>query len=176
MKLNGAFVPPNSKFNKSSTNGINADITPWETSNSTDTVNGRGQKSPPIHEGVGVNDNYDPMFLANDRRPSTTSIATESSQSSAFKGGPARNYGHKTSGIHAEGRQSSIGSDTSAFTGFRDETSSSHSRRHNSIQYSNDNGRPISPSSSRPRTPLPSSEVTPWLFQEFKVGTYACLV
>lgn len=172
-KLHGSFTPPASKYSKLAHTGSTSDIAPWETLASTECVNGRSQKSPSFRPGTehaGISENYDPMFLTNDRRPSTTSTTTESSQNSALKGNLARKYGHKATATHADGRQSSIGSETSAFTGARDEASSSHSRRTNSIQYSNDNARPISPSSSRPRTPLASSEVTPWLFQEFKVS------
>ena len=171
-KLHDSFTPPASKFNKGPRAGSTAEIAPWETSNPTECINGRSQKPSlyrPGAEHAGISDNYDPMFMTNNRRPSTTSTTTESSQSSAVKGNHNRAYGHKATATYADGRQSSIGSETSAFTGARDETSSSHSRRNNSIQHSNDSECPVSPSSSRPRTPLASSEITPWLFQEFKV-------
>ena len=166
--------------------GPNADIAPWmddglpalsthglTSSNSYNEGPPKTQPSPsfrPDSERTTDSESPDPMFLSNDRRPSLASATTVDSQSSlsktsANKGTPYK----KVAGFFGDdGRQSPRGSDTSIpGTLQREQTASS---RHGSRHASRDEGRPISPSSSRPRTPLPSSDVVPWLFQDFKVS------
>ncbi|KAL8851019.1 MAG: hypothetical protein Q9221_004009 [Calogaya cf. arnoldii] len=122
-----------------------------------------------------ASDSFDPMFYSDDRRPSMASLNTVSSQNSAPISRTNTNRGaqHRRLGqfFGDDGRDSSRGSDASILTPGRDHSTSSQSRkaRHNSVQTNNtDGGRTGSPSSSRPRSPLPSSDVTPWLFQDFK--------
>ena len=124
-----------------------------------------------------ASDSFDPMFYNDDRRPSMASATTVSSQNSAPISRTSTNRGtqHRRLGAFFgdDGHDSSRSSGTSILTTGRDHSTSSQSRkaRHNSVQTNNtDGGRTASPSSSRPRSPLPSSDVTPWLFQDFKVS------
>ena len=133
----------------------------------------KAQRSPSFRPDSGRtagSESPDPMFHSNDRRPSLASATTVDSQSSLPKASTSRGTPYKkvTGFFGVEGRQSPRSSDTSIpSTLQREQTASSwHSSRH----ASRDEGRPISPSSSRPRTPLPSSDVVPWLFQDFKVS------
>ncbi|KAL8727767.1 MAG: hypothetical protein Q9166_005822 [cf. Caloplaca sp. 2 TL-2023] len=122
-----------------------------------------------------ASNSVDPMFYTDDRRPSVASATTVSSQNSAPISRTSTNRGtyHRRLGAFFgdDGQDSSRSSDTSIVTTGRDHSTSSQTRkaRHTSVQTNNTNGgRPSSPSSSRPRSPLPSSDVTPWLFQDFK--------
>ncbi|KAL8679863.1 MAG: hypothetical protein Q9186_003883 [Xanthomendoza sp. 1 TL-2023] len=122
-----------------------------------------------------ASDSFDPMFYTDDRRPSMASATTVSSQNSASISRTSTNRGtqHRRLGAFFgdDGQDSGRSSDTSILPAPRDHSTSSQSRkaRHNSVQTNNtDGGRPGSPSSSRPRSPLPSSDVTPWAFQDFK--------
>ena len=107
---------------------------------------------------------------ADDRRPSAVSDATVSSQNSTSKASAHKNAAHKKlAGIFSDdGRQSSRGSENSIPNSLQRETT--QTSQNGSIQSSYTDGRPLSPNSSRPRSPLPSSDVTPWLFQDFKVS------
>ncbi len=125
---------------------------------------------------TGDSDSPDPMFLglADERRPSVaTSATTESSQTSLSKTSINKGTPYKkvTGMFSDDGRQSSRSSDTSIPNMLqREQTASS---RHGSLHTrhtSGDDGRgPNSPTNSRPRTPAPSSDITPWLFQDYKV-------
>ena len=164
----------------------NADIAPWmddglpalsthglTSSNSFHDGHSKAQPTPSFRTDSGRtadSESPDPMFLNNVRRPSLTSANTADSQSSMAKVSTTRGTPYKkVAGFFGdEGRQSPRGSDTSIpNTLQREQTASS---RHGSRHASRDEGRPISPSTSRPRTPLPSSDVVPWLFQDFKVS------
>lgn len=110
----------------------------------------------------------DPMFHGGDRRPSlasATTVSSQNSKASTSRGTPQKKLG----GFFGDdGPQSSRSSDTSIPSTLQRELTSSS--RHNSLQASHNDSGTASPTSSRPRTPLPSSDVTPWLFQEFKVS------
>ena len=170
-----------------STEAPNADIAPWmddglpalsnhglTSSNFFNDGSSKAQRSPSFRPGSGRtvdSESLDPMFQGNNRRPSLASATTVDSQTSLSKTNTSRGAPHKkVAGFFGdEVRQSPRSSDTSIpSTLQREQTSSSlHGSRH----ASRDEGRPISPSSSRPRTPLPSSDVVPWLFQDFKVSS-----
>lgn len=169
----------------------NADIAPWmddglpalsthglTSSNFFNDGLSKVQRSPSFRPDSGRtadSDSPDPMFLSNDRRPSLASATTVDSQNSLSKTSKSRGTPYKKAAAFFgdEGRQSPRSSDTSIpSTLQREQTASSwHGSRH----ASRDDGRPISPSSSRPRTPLPSSDVVPWLFQDFKVSIVVCV-
>ena len=108
------------------------------------------------------------MIFADERRPSLASATTVSSQNSVSKASTNRSTTHrKVAGFFTDdGRQSSRSSDTSLPSTLQREQTSS---RHNSVHTASTDRAPTSPTNSRPRTPLPSSDVTPWLFQDFKV-------
>jgi adenylate cyclase len=123
---------------------------------------------------TGASDSPDPLFFGDERRPSMASATTVSSSNSNPRASVGRSTRHmKIANIFGDdGHDSSRGSDTNILaTGHRDQLSSHSCRdRNNSINTINNDRRPISPASSRPRTPVPSSDVTPWLFQDFKVS------
>ena len=166
-----------------------ADIAPWM-STGPSTFNGvahsgsffderttNTKPSASVRPDTRASDSFDPMFYSDDRRPSIASLNTVSSQNSATvsrtntnRGAQHRRLGHF---FGDDGHDSWGGSDASILTPGRDHSTSSQSRkaRHNSVQTNNTDGAHTgSPSSSRPRSPQPSSEVTPWLFQDFKVS------
>lgn len=121
---------------------------------------------------TGNSDSPDHTFRSEERRPSMTSATTVSSQNSWSKSIANRSGTNKKIApyLHDDSRGSTRSSDVSIpSTLQREQTSSS---RHNSVHISYTDGGPASPTSSRPLTPLPSSEVTPWVFQEFKVSFY----
>lgn len=139
--------------------------------------NGRRQRPSSFRPDTarsGASDSPDPIFCGEERRPSLVSATSASSQNSNPRASIGRSAQHKKlAGFFAsDGRESFRSSDTSiAATSKRDHSESSHTRRNNSVYTQNSmEGPPTSASSSRPRTP-PSSDVTPWLFQDFKVST-----
>ncbi len=117
---------------------------------------------------TGDSEYSDPMsYSHHERRPSQISATTVSSQSSVPKPNANRRAPYRK--VHGflgdDGRHSPRSSDTSIPYALQRELTASSQQSYDGV--------PISPGSSRPRTPLPSSDVTPWLFQDFKVG---CLV
>ncbi|KAK8048574.1 adenylate cyclase [Apiospora phragmitis] len=108
--------------------------------------------------------------FSDDRRPSVASTTTASSQGSKASG--TRGGLRKLQGFFGEEFPGRDGSETSLpnnATSSKDgQRSYSFNRPHRERNYSNatDNTRDASPSSSRPRTPVPSSDVVPFLYQE----------
>ncbi|KAL2057206.1 hypothetical protein ABVK25_002259 [Lepraria finkii] len=164
----------------------NADIAPWmddgpELSThgltSLTNFNTDAPKLQPlssIRPDTGESEPRDVVWDNEERRPSLASATTESSQTSVSnsiskastnRGTPYK----KVAGFFSDdGRQSSRSSDTSIpATLQREQTSGS---KHGSLHHGSRDDRlpPTSPTGSRPLTPLPSSDVTPWLFQDFK--------
>lgn len=141
------------------------------------------QFSSSFRPETGDSDSPDPMFLgqSDERRPSlAASATTESSQTSLSKASTNKGTPYKkVAGFFGDdGRQSSRGSETSIPSMLQREQA--HSSRHGSLHTrhtSGDDGRgPTSPTNSRPRTPAPapSSDITPWLFQDYKVCQAVC--
>ena len=183
------FIPSVSR-RPPSAEAPNADVAPWmdedvPTSSTHGLTSGNFfndgppnlQLSPSFRPDTGGSESPDAICRHDERRPSiATSATTESSQTSVSKASTSRGTPYKkVAGFFSDdGRQSSRSSDTSIPNMLQREQTASSSR-HGSIHTSRDEGRPpTSPNGSRPRTPLPSSEVTPWLFQDFKVSTTAC--
>lgn len=127
--------------------------------------------------GTGSREDSMGFPLKDDRRPSVASATTVSSTGSKSS--------IRTGGFHkrlqnvfgedfpADGRQNSqtslngpYATETQSLRGYRNRGNSLNNTGGGSGSY---HSRPASPSSSRPRTPQPSSEVTPWEFQEPKV-------
>ena len=119
-----------------------------------------------------TSDSMDTLWHGDERRPSVASASTMGSQDSSTRasGGKA-SYQKKLAGFFGEdinGRTSQQGSDTSI-------PASIHStkKRNNSFRTNNNERvRVASPASSRPLTPLPSSEIVPWMFQDPKVSWF----
>ena len=183
-------TPPVSKYAKH-TSVPNNQIAPWATESPTYLTRGEapgsffddGQNRYPVSPSfrpdtarTGASDSPDPLFIGDERRPSMASATTVSSSNSNPWVSMTKNTRHKkiANFLGDDGHESSRGSETSILaTGHRDHSTSSRSRkdRNNSVNTINNDGSPTSPSNSRPRTPLPSSEVTPWLFQDIKVSS-----
>ena len=170
----------------------NADIAPWmddglpqlSTHGLTSLTNFNTEPpklhlSSSIRPDTGDSEPRDPVFDNDERRPSL--VTTESSQTSVSnsvsKASTHRGTPYKRGGFFSDdyGQQSSRSSDTSIpATLQREQTASS---KHGSIRHGHHGSRDdatasASPTGSRPRTPLPSSDVTPWLFQDFKVSLH----
>jgi adenylate cyclase len=119
--------------------------------------------------------------FADERRPSLASIATASSQGS--KSSIRRGGLQKLQGFFGEefpGRDSSETSLQSSLAEKNRSHSYSHGRPTRERNYSNatDHTREASPTSSRPRTPVPAPEVVPFLYQNSDVRAryFACLL
>ena len=202
LDTNGGTVPSVSRH-APPTVVANADIAPWAVHDcrkvSTAGVASDGfyddghskfQISPsfrPDTGGTGTSGSPDRLSYGDERRPSIASATTISSQNSnsnsnsnsraSISKGTRRSKIAGFFGDDGNGRASSRSSDTSILTtGQREHSTSSFSQRdrNNSINAFNPDGRPLTPGNSRPRTPLPSSDVTPWLFQDFKVSLNVC--
>lgn len=134
--------------------------------------------SPMYRTGSGgrpsTGDLIDPAFDV-DRRPSVASATTVSSNGSrsSLNGrfrkrlqgffGDEYQMGQELRPDHDGNFPRRNSRDTSLARGRNNSIGSRHT-----IDKSGDGA--VSPSSSRPRTPLPSSEVTPWMYQRFNVS------
>ncbi|KAH6898978.1 phosphatase 2C-domain-containing protein [Thelonectria olida] len=119
----------------------------------------------------GAQDSPDAAYYNDGRRPSAASILTASSTGS--KTSLTRGGFRKLQGFFGEefpGRDSSESSLPTSFMGKdQRQRSYSHSRptqRDRNYSNATDHTRDVSPSSSRPRTPVPDPEVVPFLFQD----------
>ncbi|KAI1496585.1 protein phosphatase 2C [Biscogniauxia marginata] len=131
-----------------------------------------GFRSGPLRPAQTPNlDSPDTTPAEDDRRPSVASITTASSQGS--KNSSGRGGIKKLQGFFGEEFPGRDGSETSlppvAQSQGKEQRSYSFGRARRGRNDSNatDNtGREASPASSRPRTPIPSSDVVPFLYQE----------
>ena len=120
----------------------------------------------PSTSRTDTSDSLEPWRNRHDRRPSVASEATANSQASS----------EKTTGTKPKRKLTGVfgGEDHRSSQPYSDKTLSSSNislrTRTNSVQ-TKDEGR-VSPTSSRPRTPLPSSDVVPWVFQDFQVRRF----
>lgn len=114
------------------------------------------------------NDSPDFCYFDDQRRPSLASIATASSQGS--KNSSGRGGLKKLQGFFGEEFPGRDGSETSlppAPPLAKEQRSYSFGRRRaRNDSNATDHTREPSPTSSRPRTPIPSSDVVPFLYQE----------
>ncbi|KAI1311393.1 protein phosphatase 2C [Xylaria venustula] len=115
------------------------------------------------------NDSPDVAYFDDQRRPSIASITTASSQGS--KNSSGRGGLKKLQGFFGEEFPGRDGSETSlpaAPPVAKEQRSYSfgRSRRGRNDSNATDHTREPSPTSSRPRTPIPSSDVVPFLYQE----------
>ncbi|KAI0394798.1 protein phosphatase 2C [Xylariaceae sp. FL0594] len=115
------------------------------------------------------NDSFDAAYFDEQRRPSVASITTASSQGS--KNSSSRGGLKKLQGFFGEefpGRDSSDTSNPPVPPHAKEQRSYSFGRPRRGRNDSNatDHTREPSPTTSRPRTPVPSSDVVPFLYQE----------
>ncbi|KAI9803847.1 MAG: hypothetical protein M1825_001727 [Sarcosagium campestre] len=131
------------------------------------------QLSPTLPSGARhsvSNESPEHAYFDDERRPSAASAGTVSSQGSHSS--VSKTFHKKLHGFFGEdfpGRRSPQTSDTnlSVYANGRRDSFQSHRReRTDSVTTT---GRAASPA-SRPRTPVPSSDVTPWLFQDSEVS------
>ena len=122
----------------------------------------------------GMSDAPEGGWYDDGRRPSVASASTVGSQDSTSRVRQAK----KLKGFFGEdptGFESPHGSDVS-LRNFGPATAASNSLRARQNSFpSNFDGRAISPANSRPRSPLPSSDTAPWMYQDFKVRTLCSL-
>ncbi|KAI9701820.1 MAG: cysteinyl-tRNA synthetase [Candelina mexicana] len=135
---------------------------------------------PPFRPGTGrtaASDSPDMGYYGDgsDRRPSIASATTVSSTGSKSSVSKPISKSKKLQGFFGEdfaGRDSRRGSATSLQPyGTRRRDTSSHSQRDRNNSQSTTyacEGRTASPNGSRPRTPAPSSDVVPFLYQNFQ--------
>lgn len=133
------------------------------------TQNLTGSESPPAESASSA-------YYNDERRPSIASITTTASSQASKNSGQRGGGLRKLQGFFGEefpGRDSSETSLPPSFAGkeTRSHSYSHASRPHRDRNYSNatDHTRDASPSSSRPRTPVPAPEVVPFLYQEAEV-------
>lgn len=169
---------PNVKAKQS---GSNADIAPWMTEGPEFNSHGFNQnmfgdpthKTPSIRPSTGrsTTDSTDPLSRSDDKLQTMNSATTVSSGNSWSKANRRdTSFNRKIApSIGDDGRMSSKSSEVSLPSTLQRATT--NSSRHSSQSTRQDNGGMHSPTSSRPRTPFEnlSSDVTPWLFQDFKV-------
>ena len=176
-----------------STGTTNSEIAPWATEAPSlpylpsgmlngsffDDTQEKGQKSPSLRPGTGhtgASESPDHTLSGDDRRPSIASATTVSSQGSTQRlSGSKQSNRKRLAGFFYEEspRDNQRDSDASlpSRTLSREHSIHAKEKRSSSVHTNSYEGPPISPTNSRPRTPPPSSEVTPWLFQDFKVST-----
>ena len=135
----------------------------------------RSAQSRQMQTSVGSTDSPDAAYFNDERRPSIASITTTASSTGSKTSGQRGGF-RKLQGFFGEefpGRDSSESSLTPGTTAGKEQRSHSysHARPHRDRNYSNatDNTREASPTSSRPRTPVPAPEVVPFLYQEADV-------
>lgn len=154
---------------------------------STDNLSLASQLSPSFRAGPGRsvqtpnsnNDSPDLAYFGDERRPSLASVTTASSQgsrSSTNRGGLRKLqgfFGEEFPGKEGAAEAPPGQQQLPPVPGkeHRSHSYSNHHRPHRDRNFSNatDHARESSPSGSRPRTPLPSSDVVPFLYQEADV-------
>ncbi|KAI9792749.1 MAG: cysteinyl-tRNA synthetase [Piccolia ochrophora] len=131
------------------------------------------QLSPALSVGPrrsGPSDSPETGYFDDERRPSVASATTVSSQGSQSSVG--RTFHKKLQGFFGDefpSRRSPHASETnlSVHANGRRESFQSHRRdRNDSTATTGTTGARAASPSSRPRTPVPSSDVTPWVFQD----------
>ncbi|KAI0136736.1 protein phosphatase 2C [Xylariales sp. AK1849] len=156
----------------------NAPLSSFATSfyhDDSDNLSSASQLSPAFRPGTSriaetpeSRDSPSAAYFNDERRPSVASVTTASSQGS--KSSANRGGFKKLQGFFGEDFPGRDGSETSLPAGGtgKEQRSYSFNRSTRERNYSNatDHTREGSPSSSRPRTPVPSSDVVPFLYQE----------
>ncbi|KAJ6192791.1 phosphatase 2C-domain-containing protein [Bipolaris maydis] len=185
LETSGGRVPAISR-NPPTATSATSQATPWSSaSNGNSMANGVwssffndsnedvSQSSPGFRPGTSSREDSMGFPFKDDRRPSVASATTVSSTGS--KSSIGRGFHKRLQNVFgedfpADGRQNS---DTSLNMPYAPDTQSIRGQRNRGNSLNNTIGsghhsRPTSPTSSRPRTPQASSEVTPWEFQDPK--------
>ena len=168
---------------KAKQSGSNSDIAPWlsdvppehNAQGFNQNMFGEGpRKSPSNRPGTGrstTTESSDPLYRGGERNPSAHSATTASSGNSWSKANRRDTGANKKTAPFTgdSGPMSSKSSDASLQNRLQRETT--NMSQSSAMSNRQDSGGMHSPTSSRPRTPLeiPSSDVTPWLFQDFQV-------
>ena len=117
-----------------------------------------------------TSESLDGPWIGDNRRPSVASSTTVGSQNSIDRAG-------SKSRTKSENK---LGGEDARSKGGRAQSVSVHTGkvRHSSVHLRGEDGKPASPSVSRPRTPQAqaSSDVAPWAFQDYQVGPKAYLL
>lgn len=168
MSSNGTVTSPASAFGTSFYN------------DSSDNLSQGSQLSPGFRPGTGLTGNTNAsdspadIYFGDERRPSVASVTTASSQGS--KSSVSRQGIHKKlQTFFGEDFPGRDGSDTSLPSHGKDARSHSFARSHRERNHSSATDRTqrdASPGSSRPRTPIPSSDVVPFLYQDSQVSSF----
>lgn len=128
--------------------------------------------SRPANGRSGGTEYADISYFDDDRRPSVASVATASSQGS--QSSTSRAFHKKLTGFFGDEYRDrttveSQESNALGVAGPGRSSTESHQRNNSVATNSTGDGRTASPS-SRPRTPMPSSEVAPWVYQDTEVS------
>lgn len=166
MASNGSNGPPSASFGTSFYN------------DSSDNLSAASQLSPAFRPGTGLtggtNTSESPadVEFGDERRPSVASVTTASStgsKSSVNRTGIHKKLQHFFGDDYARAEES----DTSLPSLGREARSHSFTRSYrdrNLSSATNATQRDVSPAGSRPRTPVPSSDVVPFLYQDSQVS------
>ncbi|KAI4596457.1 cysteinyl-tRNA synthetase [Pestalotiopsis sp. 9143b] len=172
---NNPIAPWLSGSNRESMNAPSSSFGTTFFDDSSDAVSVASQLSPGfrhnpsrIVETPGSSDST--AYFNDERRPSVASVTTASSQGSKHSNHRGGLNLKKLQGFFGEDFPGRDGSETSLPAGGpgKEQRSYSFNRPTRERNYSNatDHTREASPASSRPRTPVPSSDVVPFLYQE----------
>ncbi|KAL6707819.1 hypothetical protein ACN47E_003719 [Coniothyrium glycines] len=188
LETSGARVPSISR-NPPTATSANSQVAPWASASNganmansvwstffNDSNEDLAQLSPGFgRPGTGSREDSMGFPVKDDRRPSVasaTTVSSNGSKSSIRTGGFHKRlqnvFGEDFPADERQNSQTSLNgpyvTDTQSLRGQRNRGNSLN----NTIGGGSYHSRPASPSSSRPRTPQASSEVTPWDFQDHK--------
>lgn len=146
---------------------------------SSDNLSQNSQISPGVRPGNGATGSYESpaeVEFADERRPSVASTNTASSMGSRSSGRGAGIH-KKLQTFFGEDYPGKEGSDTSLPSHGREHRSHSFARSHRERNLSSSTEQGLregspAPLNSRPRTPIPSSDVVPFLYQDSQVSKY----
>ncbi|CZT02953.1 hypothetical protein WAI453_012178 [Rhynchosporium graminicola] len=161
MSTNGTVTSPSSAFGTTFYN------------DSSDNLSQGSQLSPSFRPGTGLTGNTNTsdspadLYFGDERRPSVASVTTASSVGS--KSSTRHGIHKKLQTFFGEDFPGRDGSDSSLPSHSKDARSHSFARSHRERNHSSATDktqRDASPGASRPRTPIPSSDVVPFLYQD----------
>ena len=180
-----ALVSPNPIAPWMSANGSNATPSPaFGTSfynDSSDNLSQASQLSPGFRPGTGLTGNTNASdspadaCFGDERRPSVASVTTASSTGSKSSISRQGGIHKKLQTFFGDDFPGKDGSDTSLPSHAKEARTHSFARSHRDRNHSSatdQTQRDNSPAPSRPRTPVPSSDVVPFLYQDSLVSIF----